>query len=104
MSSIKVSRVAVDNAILEIVGTVQTEIIDASAASRDRIFNTIENSSGDFIESLKEEIAQEVMTIHAVGELLIALANYTQSAAEAFSGVDMKYRMKEIIRGFNSGH
>lgn len=79
--------------VAEIINKVQTEIIEASRTSEDKIINAAEHSAGDFIESLKNEVAQEAAVINSVGELLIEMANYIQSAANAFVDVDMTYSM-----------
>lgn len=92
MGSLIIDSEYIKDLSLGIVDTIQTKIIDASTTSKDTIINAIENSSGDFIESLREEIEQEVASVHAIGELLIALADYVQSASEAFSNVDSKYK------------
>lgn len=98
MGKISIRNTNVEETVLEIVDMIQTDIIDASTASRDTIINTVENSSGDFIESLKEEIAQEAVVINAVGDLLIELAKYIQSAAEAFASVDTSYKSSKVAR------
>ena len=91
MDNIIVVSENVDDTVSAIVQRVQTEIINASAASRDTLFDIIENSSGDFIDSLKTEIIEEVDTINVIGELLIEVANYVQSAAHAFTNVDAAF-------------
>lgn len=95
MGRISVVSINVDNIVSEIVKRVQTDIIDASAASRDNMVGIIENSAGDFIESFKTEMAGEVEVISAVGELLMEMANYVQSAAHAFTNVDTVYSNSE---------
>lgn len=96
MSNISIRGTSVEETVLGIVDMIQTEIIDASTVSRDTIINTIENSAGDFMESLKEEIAQEAVVINVVGDLLIELAKYIQSAAEAFASVDTSYKSSKL--------
>lgn len=93
MRNINIISGNVDNMVSEIVKKVQTEIIDASAASRDTLIGIIENSSGDFIDSFKTEITEEVGTINAIGELLIEVAEYVQSAAHAFANVDAAFNI-----------
>lgn len=91
MKNINIISGNVDNMASEIVKKVQTEIIDASAASRDTLIGILDNSSGDFIDSLKTEVIKEADTINAIGELLIEAAKYVQSAAHAFANVDAAF-------------
>lgn len=96
MSDISINIGSVQSSVTEIVNKIQTDIIDASATSQTTIINAIENSSGDFIESLKEEVKEEVAVINLVGELLISMANYIQSAANEFNIVDSIYNSSII--------
>lgn len=93
MSDISISSSNTEQAVAEIINKVQTEIIEAGRTSENRIINAVGHSAGDFIESLKNEVAQEAAVINLVGELLIAMADYIQSAANAFANVDMTYNM-----------
>lgn len=88
MSNISISSSNTEQLVSELINKVQTEIIDASAASENRIINAVEHSAGDFINSLKEEVAQEAAVMNLAGELLIAMAEYIQSASAAFASVD----------------
>ena len=96
MDSISISRSNTENEVSKLAGMVQTEIIDAGAESGNQIINVIDNSTGDFVDSLKEEIEQEVKLIHELGELLIAMTNYIQSAAAAFEDVDHTYNTSKL--------
>lgn len=91
MSDISINSSNTESVVAEIINKVQTEIIEAGRISGNRIINAAEHSAGEFIESLKNEVAQEAAVINSVGELLIEMANYIQSAANAFSDVDMTY-------------
>lgn len=93
MKNIIVVSGSVEDKVSAIVKRVQTEIIDASAASRDILFDIIENSRGDFIDSLKNEVTEEVNAINVIGELLIEVAKYVQSAADAFTNVDTTFNI-----------
>ena len=91
MSDISINSSNTESAVAEIINKVQTEIIEAGRTSGNMIINAVEHSAGDFVESLKNEVAQETAVINSGGELLIEMANYIQSAANAFANVDMTY-------------
>ena len=96
MDSISISRSNTESAVSELINKIQTEVIDAGTMSGNRVINAIENSAGDFINSLKDEVAQETVIINKVGDLLIAMANYIQSAATAFANVDDTYNNSKV--------
>lgn len=96
MDSISISRNNTESAVSEIINKIRTDVIDAGKTSGNTIINAVENSAGDFINSLREEVAQEVAIINEVGDLLIAMANYIQSAAEAFANVDDTYNNSKV--------
>lgn len=96
MSNVKINHENVENTVSALKNTIQSEIIDASTASGNNILNAIENSSGEFIEAFKEEINRETEVIKEVGELLIAIVDYVQSAANAFEAVDDKYNDSKL--------
>lgn len=91
MSDIGINSSNTELAVAELINRIRTEIIDAGQTSCNKLINTVEHSAGDFMESFKTEIARETETMNAVGELLIAMANYIQAAANAFMAVDMTY-------------
>lgn len=91
MSDISIDKRIMEYMVAKIIKKVQTEIIEAGRTSENRIINAVGHSAGDFIESLKNEVAQEAAVINLVGELLIAMADYIQSAVNAFASVDMTY-------------
>ena len=70
-NNISINSGNTENAVSEIVNRIQTEIIDAGKKSGDIILNAMENSAGEFIDSLKEEVAQEVEAINLAGDLLL---------------------------------
>lgn len=96
MDSISISRSGTESAVSGLISRIQTHIINKSKTAGDTIINAAELSSGDFIDALKEEVGQEVMIMNSVGELLIEMANYIQSAADAFSEVDDTYNTSKI--------
>lgn len=96
MSDISISSSNTERAVSELISKIQTEIIDAGATKGNTIIGAIENSAGDFIDSLKEEVAQEAAVINTVGDLLIAMANYIQSASTAFANVDTTYNSSKV--------
>lgn len=96
MSDISINSGNIEIAISELVNKIQTEIIDASSTSGNTIVSVVENSSGVFISSFKEEVSNEVAVLHSVGELLIAMANYIQSAANAFAYIDKAYDTTKV--------
>lgn len=96
MDSISISRNNTESAVSEIVGKIRTEVIKAAEDSEKTIINAIERSSGEFIDSLKEQIVREGDTVREAGELLIAVAEYVRSAAAAFADVDRTYSTSKI--------
>lgn len=109
MINISIDIRSTESAVEELISKIQTEIIEASQTSENMIVNAVGHSAGDFIESLKNEVAQETEIMNSVGELLIAMANYIQSASNAFAVVDKKFDHQKIenksskgdIRGYN---
>ncbi|MBD5495761.1 MAG: hypothetical protein HDR12_15710 [Lachnospiraceae bacterium] len=96
MSDISISSSNTESAVSELITKIQTDIIDAAKTSGDNIANAVVNSAGDFIDSLKIEVAQEAEVMNTVGELLMAMANYIQSAADTFASVDTTYNTSKI--------
>ncbi len=96
MDSISISKSGTESAVTSLISRIQTDIIDESKRAGDRIINAAERSAGDFIEALQEDVEQEVKMVNAVGELLISIANYIQSAATAFSEVDDRYQVSKV--------
>lgn len=96
MSDISISSSNTERVVSELINKIQTEIIDASATSGNAITSAVEHSAGDFIDSLKEEVAQEAAMMNLVGDLLIAMANYIQSASTAFANVDTTYSSSKV--------
>ncbi len=95
-NNISINSGNTENAVSEIVNRIQTEIIDAGKKSGDIILNAMENSAGEFIDSLKEEVAQEVEAINLAGDLLIAMADYIRSASAALADVDKAYNNSKV--------
>ena len=91
MSDISINNSNTEQAVAELVNKIQTKIIGEGQTSEGRIMNIIEYSAGDFIESLKSEVIRETEIMNSVGELLITMANYIQSASNAFANVDITY-------------
>lgn len=79
-----------------IVNKVQTEVIDASVASANKIQSCIENSSGEFIDAFKEELKQEMTILGEAGELLIAIANYVLDFAQTAEAKDESYSNSKV--------
>lgn len=96
MSDISISSGSIEATVADIISKIQTEIIDKGTESGNAIVAVIENSSGDFINSLKETVTKETTVISSVGELLIAMANYIQAAADAFAYVDAAYDSSKV--------
>lgn len=96
MSDISINSSNTERAVSELVNKIQTEIIDASVTSGNAIISAMEQSAGDFIDSLKEEVTQETAIINSVGDLLIAMVNYIQSASAAFANVDTTYNSSKV--------
>lgn len=96
MSDISISSSNTESAVSELITKIQTDIIDAAKTSGDNIANAVANSAGDFIDSLKSEVTQEEEVMNTVGELLMAMANYIQSAADTFASVDTTYNTSKI--------
>lgn len=96
MSDISINSSNTERAVSELVNKIQTEIIAASVTSGNAIISAMEQSAGDFIDSLKEEVTQETAIINSVGDLLIAMVNYIQSASAAFANVDTTYNSSKV--------
>lgn len=96
MSDISINSSNTEREVSEIISKIQTEIIEGSQASGNVIIGAVGHSAGDFIESLKNEVAQETAIMSSVGELLVAMANYIQSASTAFANVDTTYSSSKI--------
>lgn len=96
MSDISINSSNIESVVSELINKIQTEIIDASATSGNAITSAVEHSAGDFIDSLKEEVEQETAIMNLVGDLLIAMANYIQSASTAFTNVDTTYGSSKV--------
>lgn len=96
MDSISISRSNTESKVSEITGKIRTEIIQEAKTSKKTIIDVIERSSGEFIDSLAEEMEREERIIREAGELLIAVAEYIQSAAAAFADVDQKYSTSKV--------
>lgn len=96
MSDISINSSNTEREVSEIISKIQTEIIEGSQASVNVIISAVGHSTGDFIDSLKSEVAQENAIMSSVGELLVAMANYIQSASNAFSNVDTTYNTSKV--------
>ena len=91
MDSVSINMSSTKSAVSEIENIINSEVIGEAKKSTKRIINSIEESSGEFIDSLKEEVKREEELIGGIGNLLIAVAKYVQSAAETFADVDQIY-------------
>ena len=96
MSDISISRSNTEQTVSKLINKIRTEIIEGSAASADRIINAARHSAGDFIDSLKEEAAQEAAVVKLAGELLAAMADYIGSAAAAFADADETFNTTKV--------
>ena len=96
MINISINSSGTERAVAELISKIQTEVIESGRTSGNMIVNAVGQSAGDFIESLKNEVAQETEIMNSVGELLIAMANYIQSASNAFAVVDKKFDHQKI--------
>lgn len=96
MINISINITSTQQAVADLISKIHTEIIEAGQTSENMIVNAVGHSAGDFIESLKNEVAQETEIMNSVGELLIAMANYIQSASNAFAVVDKKFDHQKI--------
>lgn len=95
-NNISVNISSTENRVSGLINRIQTEIIDASRISKDIILNAVENSAGDFIDSLREEVMQEAAAMNLAGELLIAMADYIRSASVALASVDTAYNNSKV--------
>lgn len=96
MDSISICYINTEFRISRIISKIETEIIGESERSKEKILAAIERSSGEFIDSLKEEAERESGMIRETGELLIAVVKYIESAAMAFADVDQAYSASKI--------
>lgn len=97
MSDISISNSSVGQAVTELVSKIQQDVKDSGTTSGNAIINAVEHSSGEFINALKSEVAQEAAIMNSVGDLLIAMANYIQSASNAFTNMDAKYSKPKML-------
>lgn len=96
MDNIGISRSNTESAVSEIISKIEIELIEEAEKSKNKILASIEKSSGEFIDSLKVNVEREVEIINEMGELLIAIAKYIQSAAVAFEEVDQAYKISKV--------
>lgn len=96
MNNLHITKDIVDIIVTQFKENIQTEIIDASETSGNLIFNTIENSSGEFINSLKDVVKEEILVLSAIGGFLTDTADYIQAAASAFFDVDAEYNSSKL--------
>lgn len=96
MVNVSINSSSTERAVTELVSRIQTEIIEAGQVAGNRIVSAAEHSAGDFIDSLKTEVTRETEIVNSVGELLIAMANYIQSASNAFMVVDKIYDRQKL--------
>lgn len=96
MVNVSINRSSTERAVTELVSRIQTEVIEAGQVAGNRIVSAAEHSAGDFIDSLKTEVTRETEIVNSVGELLIAMANYIQSASNAFMMVDKIYDRQKL--------
>lgn len=97
MDSINISLGMVEATVSEITDSINERIIEGAKDSKEEIINLIEDSSGAFIDSLKEAVEREVRLIEDIGNLLIAATKYVESAAEAFTEVDQSYDFNKFM-------
>lgn len=96
MADIGIKPEEVGSILTDIISRVESEIIESSADTKNIIIDTIDNSAGDFVNSLAENITKETDTICDIGELLIAIANYIQSATDEFVAVDQSHNTSKV--------
>lgn len=96
MDSISISKSNTESRVLDVISRIQTYVIDGSKAAGQEVINAAGFSNGDFINALRAEVGQEVIMLNSVGELLISVANYVQSAVNAFSEVDDRYNTSKV--------
>lgn len=96
MSDISVNSGNIETKVSELTDKIQMEIIDAAKKSETTIISAVENSSGDFVDSLKEEVSRETAVMCSVGELLVKMADFIQAAAAEFAKVDTTYNKSKV--------
>lgn len=96
MSDVSINSSNTERTVARLISKIQTEIIEAGQTSGNMIVNTVGHSAGDFIDSFKNEVIREIEIMNSVGELLIAMANYIQSASNAFAAVDTTYNTSRV--------
>lgn len=96
MDSISINMSSTKSAVSEVENIIDNEVIEEAKKSAKMIIDSIEKSSGEFIDSLKEEVKREETLIEEVGNLLISVAKYVQSAAETFADVDQLYNITKL--------
>lgn len=75
---------------------IKFRIHDFSLRIKNDIFNALENSSGDFVDAIKEQVAAESATLIYIGDFLLEIMDYVQSAANALMEVDMQHSTSKV--------
>lgn len=71
-------------------------IISFANEKRDYLTSCIQNSSGEFVDKLVDNIGEEADAIINIGEALNAVVDYVVAASNNFARVDANYNRSKI--------
>ncbi len=94
--NINIQKSELDNQADHLIRQIQTDIIEYAQQSKEKIENAIENSSGDFMDALKETLSKETKVMEETGEFLIAVIEYVKSAAAGFEELDQQNQQNKV--------
>lgn len=96
MGNIDINYENVEQTVAALAARARTEILSAGTVSCNKMLGILEISSGEFADSLRAEIEKERDVIQKTGNLLIALADYIQMAAQDFAATDQKHEHTRV--------
>lgn len=74
----------------------RVEVLSTGKVACAKMLGILEVSSGEFADSLRAEIEKEQAVIQKTGNLLIALADYIQTASRDFEAADQRHQYARV--------
>lgn len=96
MDSVSINIANLEEEISSLRIIINQEIKYISLVRKNEIFNALENSSGDFVDAIKEQVAAESAILISIGDLLLEMIDFVQSAANALMNVDTRYSNPKV--------
>lgn len=96
MANISIDHQNVEQTAASLAARAKSEVINAGTASCEKILGILEVSSGEFADSLREEIGKEKAVVEKAGNLLVALADYIQKASSDFAEADQRHQQARV--------